>query len=102
MERFTVWVEKIMATRRGEFILGFIAMAAPLYFLKTLYAVWFGPTEVFVGFQSERWTWLVLGLVDMVAYITTLPSRRKGLVMRIIVGMWTVEMFLVFLATLVR
>lgn len=102
MERFTVFVEKIMANKIYETILGFVAMIAPLYFLKTLYAVWFGAPEVFVGFEAEKSTWLVLAIVNAVGFITTLPSRKKGRVIRIVVGMWVVEMFLVYLATIVR
>ena len=98
----TAWVERVMANRTGATILGLVAVIAPLYFLKTLYVVWFGPMDVFVGFQSERSTWFVLATVDAVAFLTTLPAREKGRIIQIVMGLWTIEMSLVFLATIVR
>ncbi|HBP01431.1 MAG: hypothetical protein UY41_C0009G0018 [Candidatus Moranbacteria bacterium GW2011_GWE1_49_15] len=98
----TIWVEKIMSNETNVKIFGFIAILAPVYFLKTLYSVWFGPLEVFIGFQSEKSTWLVLTIVDAVGFLTTLPSREKGRVIQMVTCLWTIEIFLVWVATIVR
>lgn len=58
--------------------------------------------DIFVGFKSESSTWLVLTIVDGVGFMTSLPSRKKGRIMQILMGMWTIEIGLVYLATLVR
>jgi len=102
MERLTIFAENIMANKTYATFLGLVAVVAPLYFLKTIYAVWFGPMDVFVGFESEKSTWLVLAIVDGVGFIATLPAREKGRVIQVVMGLWTVEMFLVYLATIVR
>lgn len=77
METITIFAEKIMSNKYGSFILGAIAVIAPLYFLKTVFNVWFGPPEILIGFKSEQSTWAVLTVVDAVALFTTLPSRKK-------------------------
>ena len=102
MERIVFTMERVMTNKTCEIVLGLIALTAPLYFMKTLYVVWFGPLEVFFGFKSERWTWLVLTLVDFVGLLTLLPSRKKGRVMQIVMTLWVIEMLLVFVATFVR
>ena len=102
MEKIIIFVERIMANKTYETILVLIAVMAPLDFLKILYAVWFGPMEVFVGFESEKTTWLVLAIIDAVGFITTLPARKKGRVIQIVMGLWVIEMFLVYLATILR
>jgi len=102
VEYLTRLIEKVMSNKTWATTFGLIALVAPLYFLKTLYVVWFGPYEVFVGFQSEQWTWLVLSLVDFVGFLTTLPAREKGRVIQIVMALWAIEMLLVFVATLVR
>ena len=102
MERIIVFVERIMANKTYETIIGLLAIISPLYFLKTLYVVWFGPMKVFVGFESEKSTWLVLAIVDTIGFITTLPARKKGRVIQIVMGLWSAEMFLFYLATIVR
>jgi len=98
----TAVMERVMANKTGAILLGLVSIIAPLYFLKTLYVVWFGPTEIFVGFQSERSTWFILATVDAVAFLTTLPAREKGRIIQIVMGLWTIEMSLIFLATVVR
>ena len=102
METLIQFAERIMADSLYAMILGLVAAIAPLYFLKTVYAVWFGTYEVFIGFKSQRSTWLVLGLIDGVALFTLLPARESGLVMQIVMIMWMIEMFLIYAATFVR
>ena len=102
MEKITVFIERIMANKTYEMILGLVAIIAPLYFLKTVYVVWFGSAEVFVGFESEKSTWLVLAIVDAVGFFVTLPSREKGRVIRVVMAFWTIDLILVYLATIVR
>lgn len=102
MERLTVLMEKIMANRTNEIILGIIALIAPVYFFKTIWAVWFGPIENFIGFKAEKNTWLIMTIVDSVGFLTTLPSRKKGRVVQIVMFLWAVDLLLVYLATLIR
>lgn len=102
MEKLVVFAEKIMANKKWEKILGLISLLSPIYFLKTLYAVWFGPLDVFIGFQSERSTWLVLATVNAVGLFTLLPTRRNGRIMQIVMLMWVTEMTLLYLATIIR
>ena len=96
------YVEKVLENKIANIIVGIISLIAPLYFLSTLYEVWFGSHEVFRGFYIERWTWLVLSIVDGVGFLTTLPAREKGRIIQVVMAMWTIEMFLVYMATLVR
>lgn len=77
----------------------FISIIAPAYFLKTVWDVWFGPPEVLVGFKHEQSVFVVLVVSDAAAFLTTLPSRKKGLIMQIVMFMWTVEMLLISIAT---
>jgi len=102
MEWLTLKVEAFVSSKKREMIIGMIAAIGPLYFFKTLYAVWFGTYEVFVGFESEKNTFLVLAFVDFIGFLSTLPSREKGRVMQWVMGLWTVEMFLLYVATIVR
>lgn len=102
MEKLVVLMERLLSNRTYAIILGLIAIVAPVYFLKTLFNVWFGPVEVLVGFKSEKWTWLVIAAVNTVGFLTTLPAREKGRVIQIVIGLWSIEMSLVFLATIIR
>ena len=102
MERIIVLIEKIVGNKIGEVIIGIIAIASPLYFLKTLYAVWFGPAELIAGFKSESFTWLVLTIANFSGFLAVVPARKKGRVMQIVTAAWTIEMSLVFIASLVR
>jgi hypothetical protein len=102
VEKITVFIERVMANKTYEMLIGLVALIAPLYFLKTVYVVWFGPDEVFVGFESESSTWLVLAIVDVVGFLASLPSRRKGRVIQIVMALWSINLFLVYLATIIR
>ena len=102
MEFLTVFMERLMKNKTALTVLGIISMIAPLYFLKTLYNVYFGPMEDFVGYQSEQYTWLVMAVVDTVGFLTVLPAREKGRIMQIVMASWSIEMYLLFIATLVR
>ena len=101
-ENLTVFMEGIMKHKMATLVLGVIVVAAPVYFLKTVYIIWFGPTEVFVGFQSERMSWIVLTIVDAAGFLSMLPSRKSGRIMQVVMFLWPVEMFLVVLATFIR
>ncbi|HAV11376.1 MAG TPA: hypothetical protein DCX32_02425 [Candidatus Moranbacteria bacterium] len=101
-EKVVALMEKTMENETYARIFGLIAILAPIYFLKTVHTVWFGPMEVFIGFQSERSTWLVLTIVDAVGFLTTLPARKKGRIIQIVTALWTIEIFLVWIATVVR
>lgn len=102
METITVFMEKVMANNKYATMFGIVALVGPIFFIKTLYAVWFGSPEILVGFKSENATWFILSVVDLVAFFTTLPARKKGRVMQVLMGLWTIEMSLVFLATIIR
>ncbi|MFC1645251.1 hypothetical protein ACFL08_04460 [Patescibacteria group bacterium] len=57
LEKITVFMEKAMENKTRATVLGLVVAIAPLYFLKTLYVICFGPYDIFVGFQAERMTW---------------------------------------------
>lgn len=101
-ENLTALMERIMRHNRAPLILGVVVIIAPVYFLKTVYTIWFGPLEVFVGFQSERISWIVLTIVDAAGFLSLLPARENGRIMQVVMFLWTIEMFLVVLATFVR
>jgi len=102
VERIINIVERAQSTKKGMIVFMIIAAIGPIYFLNTVYAVWFGPEEVLYGFKSERDTFLILAIVNGVTFLTTLPAREKGRVIQVTMAAWVVEMSLVFLATVIR
>jgi hypothetical protein len=102
IESVTVFIERLLLKRSWEIAFGLIALIAPLYFIKTLWSIWFGPMEIFVGYKAEKITWLVMVVVDAVGFLSTLPAREKGRIMQVVMFLWTVDLFFVLLATLVR
>jgi len=102
VEKITILIERITENKIGKATFGIIAIVAPLYFLKTLYAVWFGPMEVFIGFQSESYTWIILSAANFSGFLTVVPARKKGRIMQIITALWTIELFMVYIATFIR
>lgn len=102
IERVTVFMEEKMRYERIVLVIGIISIIAPIYFFKTAYVIWFGPMDVFIGFQSERWTWVLLTIVDIVGFLSLLPARRNARVMQVVMLLWILGMSLVSLATFVR
>lgn len=102
MEWITVLMERLLADKRREAVVGVIAIIAPLYFTKTLFVVCFGPLDVFVGFETEKFTWLIMAVIDFIGFLATLPSRKKGRVIQWVMGLWAFEMFSLFFITLIR
>jgi len=93
-ENLTVFMEKVLANKKGSYLIGLITLIAPLYFFKTLYAVWFGPIEILNGFKSQNSTWLVFVVINFITFLTTLPAREKGRINQIITACWVVEMII--------
>ena len=102
MEKITVFMERVMTKKFWLVVLGLIAIIAPLYFLKTLYEVWFGSYDVFLGFKLERTTFLVMAIVDTVGFLTTLPARKNGRIIQVVMGLWSIEMYLLYIGTFIR
>ena len=101
MERLTVFIEHSMQNKYVLWLITFISIVAPVYFLRTVWDVWFGPPEVLLGFQTQRYVLLVLVISDSVAFLTTLPARKKGRIMQLIMFAWAVEMALLTIATFI-
>ena len=102
IEKVTVFMEEKMRYERTVLVIGIISIIAPVYFFKTVYVIWFGPMDVFIGFQSERWTWVLLTIVDIVGFLSVLPARKNGRVIQVVMLLWILGMSLVSLATFVR
>lgn len=97
IEKITVQIEKMMANNICLFVIYMIAIASPLSFLWTLHSVAYGPIENFISFKSQIITWYFLTLANVVSFVTTLPSRKKGRVVQLVMLMWTVEMIMLLI-----
>jgi len=101
-EKLTVLSEKTMGNKKLTQLVAIISLVSPIFFIKTVYAVWFGSAEVLVGFKAEQATWIVMLFVNIVTLFSVLAGRKNNRIIQIVMLLWTINVFLLLLATIVR
>jgi len=101
-EKLTVLSEKTMGNKKLTLLVAIISLVSPIFFIKTVYAVWFGSAEVLVGFKAEQATWIVMLFVNIVTLFSVLAGRKNNRIIQIVMLLWTINVFLLLLATIVR
>lgn len=101
-ENFLNALERFMKTTMGSALFLIVSLISPIYFMKTVYTVWFSPYDIFIGFKSQWEVWLVLAISNMFALLSLLPGRKSTRIMQVVMGLWVIDMSLIFLATIIR
>jgi len=101
-EKITVLSEKTMSNKKLVTLVGIISLISPVFFIKTIFTVWFGSPEILVGFKSEQMTWIVMLFVNIVTLFSVLAGRKNNRIIQIVMLLWTINVFLLLLATIVK
>jgi hypothetical protein len=93
MERVVIFAEKAMGNKKIALFLTMIAFVPPLLFLGTIYDAMYASNEIFIGLKAQKYVWMSFFVANFASLITLLPSRKKAIVMIVVLMLWCIEMF---------